>query len=64
MKILAANVKARNIRMVRDTKMESSIIDNMNKYFRSDSGKPRKNLEHAIISAMYRYFEVPSREKM
>ena len=62
MKILGANEKEIDIRTIRDTKMESSIINTMRRYFQSDSQKPRKSLEYAIMDAMNRYFEEPSRK--
>jgi hypothetical protein len=40
--------------------MESSIKDTMRRYFQSDSGKPRQDVEYAIIASMERYFEGPS----
>jgi len=64
MKILGANEKEIDIRTIRDTKMESSIINTMRRYFQSNSEKPRKSLEYAIMAAMKRYFEEPSREEV
>jgi len=64
MKILGANEKEIDIRMIRDKSMESSIINTMRRYFQNDSEKPRKSLEYAIMAAMKRYFEEPSREEV
>jgi hypothetical protein len=44
---------------IRDSKMESSIVGSMRRYFQSDSEKPRQGLEYAIIASVNRYFERP-----
>ena len=62
MKILTANYEEKNIRIIRDKRMESSIINATRRYFQSDSQKPRKSLEYAIMDAMNRYFEEPGRK--
>ena len=50
------------IATIRDSKMESSIVNSMRRYFHSDSGKPRQDLESAIMDSMTRYFEGPSHQ--
>lgn len=40
------------------TRMESSIVDTMQRYFRDDQGK-MGDLELAIIDSVKRYFEEP-----
>ena len=44
----------------KNSDMESSIKDTMRRYFQTDSGRPRQNLEYAIMASMKRYFEGPS----
>ena len=48
-----------DIGIIRDSKMESSIVNSMRRYFQRDSGKPRQDLESAIMDSMTRYFEGP-----
>ena len=60
MKIPAERDKEIETGTIRDSKMESSIVNSMRRYFQSDSGKPRQDLESAIMDSMTRYFEGPS----
>jgi hypothetical protein len=62
MKLPAASDKLMEMGTIRDMKMQSSIVDSMNRYFQNDSGKPRQDLESAIMNSVKRYFEGPSRD--
>jgi hypothetical protein len=45
---------------IRDQKrptMESNIVDTMRRYFESDTGKSKGDLEYTIINSVKRYFE-------
>jgi hypothetical protein len=59
MKIPTEWDKKMEIATIRDSKMESSIVNSMRRYFQSDSEKPRQDLEYAIMDSMERYFEGP-----
>jgi len=59
MKIPTEREKEIEIGTIRDSKMESSIVNSMRRYFQSDSEKPRQDLEYAIMDSMERYFEGP-----
>ncbi len=61
MKALAAK---RDIRKIRAERMEKSIINTVRRYFQSDSARPGKRLEYAIMDAMRSYFEGPGREEV
>jgi hypothetical protein len=62
MKLPASSDKVMEMGTIRDMKMQSSIVDSMNRYFQNDSGKPRQDLESAIMNSVKRYFEGPSRD--
>ena len=62
MNIPAARDKETETGTIRDSKMESSIVNSMRRYFQSDSGKPRQGLESAIMDSMTRYFEGPGHQ--
>ncbi len=62
MNIPAARDKETEIGTIRNSKMESSIVNSMRRYFQSDSGKPRQGLESAIMDSMTRYFEGPGHQ--
>jgi hypothetical protein len=57
MKELTASGSVREIRSDKGPTMESSIVDTMRRYFESDTGKPKGDLEYTIINSVKRYFE-------
>jgi hypothetical protein len=60
MKIVTIDGRAIETGTPKNSDMESSIKDTVRRYFQSDSGRPRQDLEHAIMASMKRYFEGPS----
>jgi len=64
MKLLAATGGRREIRPGRQTDMESNIVDTMRRYFQSDGGKSKGDLEFAILNSVKRYFEGKPLEKL
>ena len=60
MKIVTNDGRAIETGTPQNSDMESSIKDTMHRYFQSDSGRPRQDLEYAIMASMKRYFEGPS----
>ncbi len=59
MKIMTADRKEVETKATRDQNMEMSIVDTMRRYFQSDTGRPRADLEYAIMDAVKCYFECP-----
>lgn len=59
MKIPTERDKEIEIGTIRNSKLESSIVNSMRRYFQSDSGRARQDLESAIMGSMERYFEAP-----
>ncbi len=59
MKIVAADEKELEIKATQNQNMEMSIVDTMRRYFQNDAGRPRADLEYAIMDAVKCYFESP-----